>query len=553
MDTKETTLSKSNSKQAAEQTVQPASIMDDDDAALRALGYVPSFKREFSNLSTISFAFSIMGMCSSISTTFDTPYVTGGPAAVVWCWILGAVMCFTLGCSIAEIISAYPTSGGLYMASASLCPKRYRAPVGWVVAWLNLLGYVAGVSSTEYGLSTMIWSTVTISRNGAFTASQYQIVVLMIGLLIIHGILNCLPTKHLAFITRYFVFVNVGTTLLIIIVLLATTPRSEMNPPGFVFGSAGIRNGTSGDGVSGWPTGLAFLFGLLSVQWTMTDYDATAHISEEVKRAAYAAPAAIVIAVIGTGLVGWLFNIVIILCSGPITPELLSGSAVIQIMVMRMGKTGAFILWAGVCATAFFVVQTAQQATSRTIFAISRDHGLPDRGFFGHITKKTQTPLRAVLLATVLCILPGFLALASKYAAFAIFAMTTVALDLSYVIPIACRRIFANHPEVMFKPGPFYMGDGFLGWFANINCILWTLFICVILSLPTVLPTNAQFFNYAAPITGAVLLLSGTWYILAAHKHYKGPMSRPHDPASEKVSNATDIKNDSEEIHPVEP
>jgi amino acid transporter len=98
--------------------------------------------------------------------------------------------------------------------------------------------------------------------------------------------------------------------------------------------------------------------------------------------------------------------------------------------------------------------RTAQQATSRTIFAISRDHGLPDRGFFGHITKKTQTPLRAVLLATILSelgpffavikkirsyamivngllisvpgILPGFLALASKYASGAIFAMTTV-------------------------------------------------------------------------------------------------------------------------------
>ncbi|KAG8835935.1 hypothetical protein FRC17_000020 [Serendipita sp. 399] len=395
----------------------------DDDAALRALGYVPSFKREFSNLSTISFAFSIMGMCSSISTTFDTPYVLGGPAAVVWCWILGSTMCFTLGCSIAEIISAYPTSGGLYMASASLCPKRYRAPVGWVVAWLNLLGQVAGVSSTEYGLSLMVWNAVSVCKDGTFKASQGQIIGLFAALLVIHGLLNCLPTRHLAFITKYFVFVNVGTTLLIIIVLLATTPRSQMNPPQLVFGSQGISNGTSGDGIHGWPTGLAFLFGLLSVQWTMTDYDATAHISEEVKRAAYAAPAAIVIAVIGTGLIGWLFNIILILCSGPVTPELLSGGAVIQIMTMRMGKAGAMVLWVGVCATAFFVVQTAQQATSRTIFAISRDHGLPDRGFFGHMTKATQTPLRAVALATFLAVIPGLLGFASPVAAFAIFAM----------------------------------------------------------------------------------------------------------------------------------
>lgn len=521
-------MASNEDKKIVEPVVHDA-VEDDDDAALRRLGYTPSFKREFSNISTISFAFSIMGMCSSISTTFDTPFYLGGPAAVVWCWILGASMCFTLGCSIAEIISAYPTSGGLYMASASLCPKRFRAPVGWVVAWLNILGQIAGVSSTEYGLSVMIWSAVSINSNGTFAATQGQIVGLMIGLLCIHGLLNCMPTRHLAFVTKYFVFVNVGTTILIIIVLLATTPRDQMNPPAFVFGSDGIQNGTSGDGVAGWPTGIAFLFGLLSVQWTMTDYDATAHISEEVRRAAYAAPAAIVIAVIGTGLLGWLFNIVLVLCSGPLTPDLLAGSAVLKIMTMRMGRAGALVLWAGVCATAFFVVQTAQQATSRTLFAISRDHGLPDRGFFGKMTTLTQTPLRAVGLATFLCIIPGLLALASPTAAFAIFAMTTVALDLSYVIPIACRRIFANHPEVMFKPGPFYMGDGFLGLAANCICIAWTCFICVVLSLPTILPTSATLFNYAAPITGGVLLLSGTWYILSAHKHYKGPMGRPSE------------------------
>jgi hypothetical protein len=36
--------------------VQPVvePVIDEDDAALRALGYVPSFKREFSNISTVS-------------------------------------------------------------------------------------------------------------------------------------------------------------------------------------------------------------------------------------------------------------------------------------------------------------------------------------------------------------------------------------------------------------------------------------------------------------------------------------------------------------------
>jgi len=38
------------------------------------------------------------------------------------------------------------------------------------------------------------------------------------------------------------VFVNLGTTAIIIVVLLATTPRGEMHSGNYVFGSAGVAN-----------------------------------------------------------------------------------------------------------------------------------------------------------------------------------------------------------------------------------------------------------------------------------------------------------------------
>ncbi|KAF9238693.1 amino acid/polyamine transporter I [Melanogaster broomeanus] len=433
-----------------------SSLVDDDDLNLEVLGYKPSFRREFSNLATISFAFSIMGLCSSVATTFN--YST----SVTWCWILGSCMCFTLGSSIAEIVSAFPTCGGLYTASAQLCPPAHRPVVGWTVGWLNMLGQVAGISSTEFGLTSMIWAAVSITSPG-FVVTPGKTVGLFTALLIIHGTLN----------SRGFVFVNIGTTLIIIIVLLAMTPRSEMHAASYVFGSQGVINQTGG-----WNNGIAFLLGLLSVQWT--DYDATAHISEEVRRAAYA--------VIGTGILGWILNIVMVLCSGPIgdLPGV-SGSAFLQV------RPQPVLPQAFVCLTAFFVVQTALQACSRTIYAFSRDHGFPDNGYFGHISGYTQTPLRSIWLTTVLSILPGLLDLASPVAANAIFALTAMALDLSYIIPIFLRRLYANHPEVHFQPGPFYMGSGILGWAAN--------------------------------VTLGVVVLSGIWYILSAHRHYHGPMS----------------------------
>jgi len=84
--------------------------------------------------------------------------------------------------------------------------------------------------------------------------------------------------------TSGFVFVNLGATFrmfiyhfvlytdnltviglqVIIVVLLSTTARSDMHPASYVFGAAGLFNQTGG-----WNTGIAFLFGVLSVQWTV--------------------------------------------------------------------------------------------------------------------------------------------------------------------------------------------------------------------------------------------------------------------------------------------
>jgi amino acid permease len=85
--------------------------MGDDDRALAALGYKPVFKREFSMWSCFSFALSISGLYATIMATFIYPLYAGGAAAVVWSWLIGGAGALALALSIAEIMSAYPTSG----------------------------------------------------------------------------------------------------------------------------------------------------------------------------------------------------------------------------------------------------------------------------------------------------------------------------------------------------------------------------------------------------------------------------------------------------------
>lgn len=134
------------------------------------------------------------------------------------------------------------------------------------------------------------------------------------------------------------------------------------------------------------------------------------------RRASIAAPVAIFVAVIGTGTIGWLFNIILVLCSVPIEdlpgP---SGMSVPTILSARIGKGGFYALWVFVCFTAFAVVQTALQANARTFFAFSRDGGLPDRGLFAKLAPN-KIPLWGVWIVVLISVLMGLLQFASAVA-----------------------------------------------------------------------------------------------------------------------------------------
>lgn len=109
----------------------------------------------------------------------------------------------------------------------------------------------------KYDSWTVHWSDCIHRTSGRFTNSDYII-------LLQQAHQNCLATRQLSQLTKGFVFINLGTTALIIVILLAMTPKSEMHPASYVFGSAGLVNQSKG-----WNSGLAFVFGLLSVQWTV--------------------------------------------------------------------------------------------------------------------------------------------------------------------------------------------------------------------------------------------------------------------------------------------
>ncbi|KAJ3013133.1 UNVERIFIED_CONTAM: hypothetical protein HDU68_000861 [Siphonaria sp. JEL0065] len=505
-----------------EEAVKALSI-NSDEADLARLGYRQEFLREFGSLATLSFAFSIMGVAATIPATFDTPMLVAGPAAVIWAWFIGSLFCMSIALSIAEIISAYPISGGLYTASKFVVPKSQIPLVSWTVGWLNTLGQIAGFASTDFACARMVAAVGTLVSDGTYAATPGVLVGIYIAILVLHGAINTASTKAMAVMTKYFVFINFGTAIAIIIALFATVPESQKLSAHDVLFSYNDATGWNSDG-------LAMLFGLLSVCWTMTDYDATGHIAEETHRAAIRGPVSIIAAVAGTGILGLILNIAFVACSNNITLPGATGMSTVEILLNNVGKNGTIVLLVLIILVTNTIGISALQANSRMVFAMGRDGGLPFSGFWSKIHPRLQVPVNAVWIIIFISALMGLLNLASATAVNAIFSLATVAMDWSYAITIIYKIYYCHIKKtIQFTPGPFTMGPT-LGFIVNVIAVVWTAFVSCILVLPNYLPLTVDTMNYSGPIAGAVMLLSMIWFYADAHNWYKGPLGNIEHP-----------------------
>lgn len=485
--------------------------LSDADAQLAAqFGYNPVLKREFGYLSTFSFAVSISGLFSTVMTTFSFPLNAGGSASAVWCWLISGAGCMCIALSVSELVSSYPTSGGLYFTVSRLAPKNWVPSISWVVGWVNLLGQVAGIASSEYGAAQMLLAAVSMGQDFNYTITTNATIGVMAALTVFTGLVNSLSTYWMEKMTKTYVIFHICVLLSCSIALLAKTDNKH--DAKYVF--------TDVASLSGWhPAGFSFLFGFLSVSWTMTDYDATAHITEEIAEPEIKAPWAISMAMLFTYVAGFLFTIVLCFCMGD--PVAILGSPidqpVAQLFYNSLGKGGGIFFTVCGFIIIKFVCFTATQSLARTVFAFSRDRLLPFSNIWTKINTKTGTPLYAVWISIFWCIVINLIGLGSTAAISGVFNVCAIALDWSYCIPIFCKLAFGK-----FTPGPWHMGP--FSPFVNAWACLWTLFVSIIFLLPTVRPVSADTMNYAAVFIAFILGAAAVYWYVIGRKFYSGPI-----------------------------
>lgn len=284
-------------------------------------------------------------------------------------------------------------------------------------------------------------------------------------------------------------------------------------PASFVFGD--YENAT------GWTSnGYVILIALLQAQYTLTGYDASAHMTEETRNAQIAGPVGMILAILVSAVTGFIFIIGFLFCiqdlSGTINTS--TGFPVTQIMVDCVGNNGAIGLMIVAMGACWFCGFASVTANSRMIYAFSRDGAIPGSHLWHTINHKLETPLNAVWLAVTVAACLALPYLGNTTAFSAVTSIATIGLYLSYGAPVLCKLLYPTH----FRPGPFNLGpfSTVIGW----TGVIWILFITVLFVLPEINPVTPANMNYAVVAVGAVIFgASGSW-ILWARKWFKGPV-----------------------------
>src|SRR3954451_19142687 len=110
----------------------------EDRADLGRFGYAQELYRSMGGFSNFAISFSIISILTGAVTLFGYGLEMGGPLEMTLGWPIASIFTLPIEASMADLCSAYPTSGAMYHWAADLGGPAW----GWFVAWLNIFGLI---------------------------------------------------------------------------------------------------------------------------------------------------------------------------------------------------------------------------------------------------------------------------------------------------------------------------------------------------------------------------------------------------------------------------
>ncbi|KAF8942705.1 hypothetical protein BGZ47_006218, partial [Haplosporangium gracile] len=368
------------------------SLLNLDDYNLISLGYKPVMSRSLNWLSQTGIALTSSNVLCGIITLYGLTLTNGGPAWAKWSYLVIGIMSFIVSLCLAELASAYPTTGGVHHWVYELGSIRRRPFLTWMTGWLTVAGSVASASSVAFYFSSVLGEILVIVHKIALTPGI--LVMFHLGAVLFWQSINLFPIRGFGYISAASGIYIVGVIIAFAIALLshAQVEAGWVHVPFTAFlNYSGNSNAV-----------YAALSSTLMASFVFCPQDTVIRMSEEIRRPEKVISRLVTMSSLVSLILG--FPIILGLNYGilhPIKGLLDEAVPVVDVILMTLGRSLGITFVVLILIGIFFTGLTRLSIASRVVYSFARDGGLPKSSYWNHLQSRRKTPQRVSWLVTV--------------------------------------------------------------------------------------------------------------------------------------------------------
>jgi urea carboxylase system permease len=462
-----------------------------DSEQLKQFGYGQELHRTMSMFSNFAVTFSYISVTTGIFALFALGLGTGGPA-FIWSWPIVFFGQLLVGLVFCELGSRFPIAGSVYAWSKQVANRD----VAWMGGWVYLIALIATIASVDFVVPPVIASLF-----GLDASNTAVLIIIALIVLALTSIINIIGTRVIAFINN----IGVIAEFLGMLVLGSILLFAHSNHP------ISFLSSTGGTEVNGSYVGTFFAAMLMSL-FVVYGFDTAGTLAEETHNPSRAVPRALLLALLGSFVIGGLFLVGAVLAipvdglakfmADPSSLESIISDAI-------PGLSNVFFI---IVATAITVCGLSVQANAtRLLFSMARDREVPGSTLFRKVHPTLGTPIAAILATTILSAVLIFATQVESV----LVAVTVVLIYLAYLICTAATLV-ARLRGRFVAGGSFSLGG--LGLIVNVLAVVWGIAMIINLSWYRPNPASPAYLNLAIYIFVPLILVVGALYYFLVQK-----------------------------------
>ncbi|APA11795.1 hypothetical protein sscle_08g065650 [Sclerotinia sclerotiorum 1980 UF-70] len=506
---------------------------DRDD--LIRLGKKPVLKRNFAFMSILGFSCTILITWEGSLTVFISGLQNGGPAGIIYGFLLIWVGNLSVFSTLSELVSMAPTSGGQYHWVSMLAPPWCCKFLSYLTGWMTVTGWQGVVASGGYLTGTLIQGLIVLTvPSYAASETAWQGTLLYWAAIFFAVFINTVVSSSLPKFEGLILVLHILGFFGILVPLVILAPHDTASN---VFG--GWLNG------GGWPSqGVSFFVGIIGNVFAFVGADGAFHMSEEIRNPSLVVPRSIILSVILNGSLGFAMIIALLFCLGDINNALSTdtGYPFIEIFLQATrSRSGTAAMASIVTILTLCATVGSLASTSRMLWSFARDHGVPGWRTLQKVDSRTTIPLWSIAVTTVISCLLALINIGSATVFNDVVSLSVAGLYSSYLICavlLLYRRLtggFQKLDENSEEPvlvntagaqliwGPWHI-PGLFGIINNSFAVIYLITILFFSFWPPALPVTPANMNYSSLVTGAVMIFCILYYVTFGKVEWKGPV-----------------------------